>query len=134
MNGSTIAMSLRRASPSTACAQASSVDTVAASCGSMRSSILPPCQPAASMPDGEQPVNRSSTSKTVPARPPRFMEPITTLPSSAPSSSRSSSTSAVPSTPSTPGLPSATTRRRSSSARSPIAVGCAPTRSAPRAG
>src|SRR5262249_55844803 len=64
----------------------------------------------------------------------RFIEPIATLPSSAPSSSRSSRTSGLPSTPSTPGRPSAVTSRRSNPYRSAIASGTVRTPSAPRAG
>ncbi len=85
---------------------------VAASSGSMRSSILPPWKPGPRDPSASYAVNRSSISKPVPARPPRFIEPITTLPSRAPSSSRSSRMSAVPSTPSTPGRASAIISRR----------------------
>src|SRR5690242_11525581 len=59
---------------------------------------------------------------------------MTTLSSSAPSSSRSSTMSAVPSTPSTPGLDRASDIRSSRSARSAMAIGRSPARSAPRAG
>ena len=90
--------------------------------------------PSSAMAAASYPVNRSSISKTVPARPPRFIEPMTTLSSSAPSSSRSSMMSAVPSTPSTPGRDRASDIRSSRSARSAMAIGRSPARSAPRAG
>ena len=118
----------------TAWAQDSMVTAVAGSSGSIRKSILPPSNPIRAIAAASYPVNRSSISKTVPARPPRFIEPMTTLSSSTPSSSRSSMMSAVPSTPLTPGRPSASDIRSSSSARSAMAMGRSPTRSAPRAG
>src|ERR1700757_1113102 len=59
---------------------------------------------------------------------------MTTLSSSAPSSSRSSMMSAVPSTPSTPGRDKASDMRSSRSTRSAMAIGRAPARSAPRGG
>ena len=133
MNGSIIAVSRCRARSDTACAQACRVAGVAGSRGSMRTSILPPSKPIRAMAGASYPVNRSSISKTVSARPPRFIEPITILPSSAPRSSRSSSTSAVPSTPSTPGRPSATHSRSSRPARSAMAVWSRPARRMPRA-
>jgi hypothetical protein len=52
MNGSIIAISPRRARSVTARAQASRVDTVAGSAGSMRSSILPPSNRADSIAAG----------------------------------------------------------------------------------
>src|SRR5690242_5339985 len=134
MNGSIIAISRCRARSLMASALAWSVATVAGSSGSMRVSILPPSKPASAIDCASYPVNRSSISKTVPARPPRFIEPMTTLSSSAPSSSRSSTMSAVPSTPSTPGLDRASDIRSSRSARSAMAIGRSPARSAPRAG
>ena len=134
MNGSTMAMSLRPARSDTACAHACMVSAVAGSSGSIRSSILPPSNPIRATAAASYPVNRSSTSKTVSARPPRFIEPMTIFPSSAPSSSRSSSTSAVPSTPPTPGRSSATQSRSSRSARSAMASRLRPARSDPRAG
>ncbi len=72
------------------------MSAVAASSGSIRSSILPPWKPIRTIASASYPVKRSSISKTVPASPPRFIEPITTLPSRAPMSSRSSRMSAVP--------------------------------------
>ena len=70
-------------------------------------SSLPASKPAFACP-ARWPVKRSSISKAAPWRPPRFIEPRTTLPSRAPSrSSRSSRMSAVASTPSTPGRESA---------------------------
>ena len=134
MNGSIMAISRREARSDTACAQACRVAAVARSSGSMRSSILPPSNPIRATAAASYPVNRSSISKTVSARPPRFIEPSTTLPSSAPSSSRSSSTSAEPSTPSTPGRASATQSRSSRLVRSAMAVISRPARSVPRAG
>src|ERR1700712_4631804 len=59
---------------------------------------------------------------------------MTTLSSSAPSSSRSSRMSGEASSPSTPGRLRAVTRRSSSSIREPIAIGRSPTPNAPRAG
>ena len=91
------------------------VAAVAGSSGSIRSSILPPSKPIRAIAAASYPVNRSSISNTDPASPPRFIEPMTILPSSAPSSSRSSSTSAVPSTPPTPGRSRATQSRSSRS-------------------
>ena len=49
-----------------------------------------PGGPSGAIASASYAVNRSSISKVVPARPPRFIEPMTTLPSSAPRSSRSS--------------------------------------------
>ena len=49
MNGSTIAIRPWSARSLTACAQASSVATVAGSSGSMRVSILPPSKPASAI-------------------------------------------------------------------------------------
>jgi hypothetical protein len=66
--------------------------------------------------------------------PPRFIDPMTTLPSSAPSSSNSSITSGEPSTPSTSGCANAVTRRSSRLRRSAIAIGFPPLARAPRAG
>ena len=134
MNGSIIAVRALEAGSQTARAQASMVTTVAGSSGSIRNSILPPSNPIRAVLSASYPVNRSSISKAVPASPPRFIEPMTTLSSSAPSSSRSSMMSAVPSTPSTPGLDSASDIRSSRSARSAMAIGRSPARSAPRAG
>ncbi len=133
MNGSITAMSWRWARPVTASAQACSVLAVAGSAGSMRSSILPPSRPAVAIPGALYPVNRSSTSNAAPGSPPRFIEPSTTLSSSAPSSNRSSTMSADPSIPSTPGRPSATRMRSSRSARFAIAIGRSPAASTPRA-
>ncbi len=100
----------------------------------MRTSSLPASKPSRSMSSARCPVKRSSISKDAPARPPRFMDPMTTLFSSTPSRSRSSRMSAVASTPSTPGRDSATHRRSSRSARSAMASGRSPVPSAPRAG
>ena len=72
--------------------------------------------------------------QVAPSRPPRFIEPMTTLSSRAPRSSSSSTTSGVPSTPSTSGWLSASARRASSERRSAIAIGSPPDASAPRAG
>src|SRR3954452_5839976 len=62
------------------------------------------------------------------------MDPKTLLPSRTPSRRRSSRMSAVASTPVTPGRSSAPQSRSSSSERSAIAYGSAPTPLAPRAG
>ncbi|OLB73463.1 MAG: hypothetical protein AUI14_26175 [Actinobacteria bacterium 13_2_20CM_2_71_6] len=133
-NGSTIAISLCAARSDTASPHASRVRAVAGSVGSMRSSILPASNRMAVIEAASYAVNRSSSSNAVPNRPPRFIEPTTTLSSSAPSSSRSSRTSGVPSTPSTPGRDSATRNRSSRSTRLAMAVGRPRTPSAPRAG
>ncbi len=98
---------VRSASSLTACGAASSVATVPGSPRQIRVSILPPSSPRACdlrrAVAGEAVVELEGGA----LRPPRFIEPMTTLPSSAPSSSRSSRMSGVPSTPSTPGRSSA---------------------------
>ena len=59
---------------------------------------------------------RSSSSHRAPMRPPRFMVPNASLPSSAPRRASSSITSGLPSTPSTPGWASETSRPRTAPA------------------
>ena len=81
-----------------------------------------------------RPVKRSSSSNAAPCNPPRFIEPMTTLSSSAPISRRSSRMSGVPSTPSTPGRATAVASRSSRSLRLAMAIPSARTPRAPRAG
>src|SRR6478735_2640457 len=133
-NGSTIAMRRRCASAVTASALAWSVATVPGSSRQMRVSILPPSSPRSPISAAEYAVNRSSSSKLAPWRPPRFIDPMASLSSRAPSSRRSSSTSGVPRTPSTPGRDSAVARRSSRSLRLAIAAPAPRTPRAPLAG
>jgi hypothetical protein len=120
--------------PLIASAHASMVRIVSRSPRSMRSSIFPASSPRLTIGATPIPVKRSSSSQAEPTMPPRFIEPIASRLSSAPSNARSSSTSAVPSTPSTPGKASAVTIRSSSSRRFSIARAFDPALKMPRAG
>ncbi len=101
---------------------------------SMRSNILPPSRPCSTIASGVCAVSWSSSSHAEPISPPRLIEPMATLPSSAPSSARSSRMSGVAITPSTPGSASAVMVRSSTSRRSAMTKGWPETPTIPRAG
>ena len=131
--GSIMFRSLRSASSVDSAATISRVLATPASVSSIRSSVLPPSRPNSSMWSASYAVSRSSNSQRAPMMPPRFIVPMATTPSRAPSHASSSKMSALAMTPSTPGTRSALITRSSKVYRSATASGSGPTANMPRA-
>ena len=135
MNGSTIAIRPWSASSPTARAHASRVGAVAASSGSMRSSILPPWNPASAIAAASYAVNRSSISNVGAGESTAVHGPDDDL-----AVERAHAAAGPRGCPACrarrrrPGRARAVARRSSSSHRSAMAIGASPARSAPRAG